>query len=218
MPDIFVQPGIEDEGQLLDERAKEGISSLENAHEKVGIFSAISRHPDNFSYENQDNDEEVLLFLRRHFITNLPWIIITVLAFAAPFLVSVIARATGTDLSFIPQPYMVVFGAFYYILIFAYAYINFLSWSFNISLVTTKRIVDIDFSEIVYHNVAVTKLELIEDIDYSQVGFIRTFFNYGDVFMQTAGEKPHFDFLRVPKPALVVDITEELIGKRGHHA
>ena len=154
------------------------------------------------------------LFLRRHFITNIPWIFISLVLSLVPPLLFILNIKIPILFFSVPENFLIVFIVFYYLVVFIYAFISFITWYYNISLVTQKRVVDIDFSDIVYHDVAMTKLNLIEDVNYTQTGFIRSFFNYGDVFVQTAGEKLHFDFLAVPNPANAVNITENLIGGR----
>ena len=42
-------------------------------------------------------------------------------------------------------------------------------------------------------------------------GVIRTIFNYGDVYIQTAAEVPTFQFLAVPKPDRVARVLQDLI-------
>ena len=228
MPDLFVasgQPKNKEESAApetfwpkanrpLDEDTAPKPNIIpQDIKQKVRIFSSFRKNPNDFVFENQDDDEEVLLFLRRHLVTNLPWVFITFIAVILPFFMFLVLKTFALYIPHLPTLYTTILTFFYYLLVFSYAYVNFLSWSFNISLITTKRIVDIDFSEIVYHNVAVTKLNLIEDIDYSQVGFLRTLFDFGDIYVQTAGELPRFDFMAVPKPSLAVNILEDLIGK-----
>jgi len=101
---------------------------------------------------------------------------------------------------------------FYYLIIFAFILVEFTLWYFNIGLVTNKRVVDLDVSGILFKELSETRLNLIEDVSYSQVGSIRTVFNYGDVVMQTAGSKPNFEFDRAPDPARVVRIIADMIG------
>lgn len=84
-------------------------------------------------------------------------------------------------------------------------------------LVTNQRIVDIDFENLVYKNVAETKLTLVQDVSYTQTGAIRTVFDYGDVLIQTAGTIDNFDLHAVPIPERIVNIVEDLIGKGGRH-
>ena len=79
-------------------------------------------------------------------------------------------------------------------------------------LVTNKRIIDLNVYGILSKQFSETKIDLIEDVSYSQVGSIRSVFNYGDVHMQTAGTLSNFEFDRAPEPARITKIIGELIG------
>ena len=180
-------------------------------------FASFSENPNGVHFEHQEKDEHILLFLRKHFITNLTWIISVIALLILPFIINILLPLTGFS-SIFPPPnnFFLIFILFYYLVIVTYGFIQFITWYYTISIVTQKRIVDIDFSDVVFHDVAVTKLNLIEDTNYTQIGFIHTLFNFGDVFVQTAGEKLHFDFLSVPNPTRVVNIIQNLLGKGGH--
>jgi len=209
MPDIFI-PENRPVNDTHDENAHLKLTKENHIH----ALSSFCQNPVGISFQNQEEDEEVLLFLRRHFITNIPWIFISLVLSLVPPLLFILNIKIPILFFSVPENFLIVFIVFYYLVVFIYAFISFITWYYNISLVTQKRVVDIDFSDIVYHDVAMTKLNLIEDVNYTQTGFIRSFFNYGDVFVQTAGEKLHFDFLAVPNPANAVNITENLIGGR----
>ena len=181
----------------------------------VGLLSSFCPNPHGVAFSSQEKDERILLYLRKHFVTNLPWTTLVLTLLTLPlvlFFLNIILVDIFTFLSF--QDYVFLISL-YYLVVLIYAFVEFITWFYNISLVTTKRIVDIDFSNLVYHNVAATKLELVEDVDYSQTGFIRSLFNYGDVFVQTAGGKVNFDFLAVPRPTRVEKIIIYLIGNKG---
>lgn len=181
-------------------------------------FATFCRNPDGVHFQNQEEDENILLFLRKHFITNVPWIFIAFFLSLIPFIFFSSAFRSFINTVFsLSDGLIFILIAFYYLIVFNYILINFITWFYNVSLVTNKRIVDIDFSDLVYHDVAVTRLTLVEDVNYTQVGFIRTLFNYGDAFVQTAGEQRHFDFLAVPSPSKAVDIIQTLIGRRREH-
>ena len=113
-----------------------------------------------------------------------------------------------------PQNYMLVITLFYYLLVTTFLFINFITWYFNLNIVTEKRLLDIEFQSVVYKNVAATKLTLVQDVSYSQIGVIRTIFNYGNVLVQTAGTIDNFIFEAVPRPEDAVHVIENLIGKR----
>lgn len=221
MADVFIAPKTKATEVGKTEVKINNVSFLPDFKDPdhISHLSSFLVKPYWVSFQNQDDDENVLLFLRPHIITNLPWFVLSIILFLIPpILTYIYPLLSGTifSITFLPERFTVILVLFYYLVVFDYFFISFLTWYFNISMVTQKRIVDIDYSDLVYHDVAVTKLDLIEDVNYTQTGFIRSFFNYGDVFVQTAGEKLHFDFLAVPKPAKAVDIIQNLIG--GNHA
>lgn len=181
------------------------------------MLSAFCTDPLGLSFAEQAPDEKILLFLRRHFITNLLWILIALVLLFTPILFFIFRselQLLGTIE--LPLRFVIIFIIFYYLAVFAYAFINFLSWFYNVFIVTQKRIVDIDYSNIVIHNVAFTKLSHVQDVNYDQVGFIHSLFNFGDVFAQTAGNEPSFDAHSVPKPRRAAHIIADLIGKETH--
>lgn len=183
----------------------------------VHFFNSFLQNPNNVVFRAQEKDEKILLFLRKHFITNLPWIFISSLLLIAPLLLSLVTSQLASTIFPVPQRFIVILILFYYLIVFTYILLSFINWFYNILIVTQKRIVDIDFSDVVYHDVAVTKLSLIEDVNYTQSGFIRSLFNYGDIFIHTAADKPNFEALGVPHPAKAIDIIQNLIGKEHVH-
>ena len=209
MPDIFVKP----------ENTKSETPLSANHSYNVRMLSAFCENPIGIAFAEQASDEKILLFLRRHFITNLLWILISVALLLIPMLF-LIFRSEFQFLGTInlPMRFTLILLSFYYLAVFAYAFINFLSWFYNVFIVTQKRIVDIDYSNIVVHNVAFTKLSHVQDVNYNQIGFIRSLFNYGDVFVQTAGNEPSFEALSVPQPRRAAHIIGDLIGKEAHKA
>ena len=182
---------------------------------QVHAFSSYFENPSKIKFTNKLNEEIMVLFLRRHFVTNTPWIL---KAFAMA-LVPVIFEFLGafglysTDFVNIAGKFIVYF--FYYFFIFSgYVLVNYMTWFYNISLVTNIRVVDIDFSDIVFENVAATKISQLEDVNYKQVGIFRSIFDFGDVFVQTAGASRNFEFLAVPHPENVIRIINSLLGRK----
>jgi hypothetical protein len=88
---------------------------------------------------------------------------------------------------------------------------GFINWFFNVYIVTNERIVDVDFINILYKQVSSTRLNLIQDVTVKTGGVVRAFFDYGDVFVQTAGTEANFDFHAVPHPQQVAHEIEKLM-------
>lgn len=226
MPDIFVgnpaHPNTEaektSEAKPVEEstQTKPHITPQKGKHIHSHLISAYCDHPQAVKVADLQDDEEILLYLRRHFVTNVPWIIRAIgSALVFPFLFYI--NSFGIiDISFIPYNFIIFATILYYQIVFSYMFVKYLSWYYNISLVTNKRIIDIDFSSLIYENVAATKLSQLEDVSYSQIGIIRSIFDYGDVTLQTAGTVSGFDFLAVPHPEKIIKTINNLIGKTKH--
>lgn len=176
----------------------------------IGFFSAFCENPQNVSFDTQEPDEHILLFLRKSFWLNFPWIVMTFILLILP---SIVYLLRGNLIGFLPPFRAIVLGLmFYYILIAIYAFINFITWYYNAALITDKRVVDIDFHQLVFKNIAETKLSLVQDVSYNQIGVLPNILGYGYVLIQTAGTLDNFEFYGLPQPARVVEIVEDLIG------
>lgn len=213
MPDIFISP---------DEQIHEGtpspIPSTEpkTETERMAIpghthhrMSAFSLYPEDVDFETKESDEKIILLLRQHPIVNVKWILVTILLFLVPG----IARAFGVFSAF-PTGFDLVITLAWYLFTMAYALESFLSWYFNVYFVTTLRVVDVDFYNLIYKQVSDANISKIQDVTYNMGGVTRTVFNYGNVFIQTAAEVSEFDFLAVPNPDKVAKIIEDLMTKK----
>lgn len=162
--------------------------------------------PANINFETRDSEEKVVLLIRRHPITNFSWITVFLLMLIAPGILG-----SFPILDFMPDRFQFIAVLGWYMITTAYFLENFLMWFFNVNVITDERIVDIDFSNLLYKKVADAKLDKIQDVAYKTGGAIRTVFNYGDVLIQTASEVPNFEFAAVPKPDQIAKILQELI-------
>jgi len=175
------------------------------------ILASFHENPEGVHFANQDSDEEVLLFLRRHYITNLSWQIATIVFIMLPL----IALATIPYLNItlpivIPPNYIIVLVLFYYLIVFGYAFVSFIVWFYNVGIISNHRVIDIDVNGISSKDIAATDLKDIIDISYKQSGIQQNLFDFGDVVMETEAEKPNFEFLSVPHPSRVVDLISKL--------
>ena len=164
----------------------------DNKH-KLKFYSSLCVKPSGVRFENQEFDEEIVLLVRRDFITNVPWILASLILIFIPPLISIFSDFFAPFIQISLETQLVVI-LFYYLTIFGFIIIEFTIWYFNVGLITNKRIIDLDVSGILYKHMSETRLNLIEDVSYAQVGSIRSIFNYGDVLMQTAGTLTNFEF------------------------
>lgn len=176
-------------------------------------MSSFMVNPIGITFETQTEGETIILFLRKHWITNLHWIVIgTILILLPPFLFPALFFTGIIPLGVTGQLVIFLILA-WYLLTFSYLLGNFLIWYFTVSIVTEERVVDIDFINLLYKRFSETRISKIEDVTMKTSGFIQSFFDYGDVYVQTAGAEVEFEFLAVPHPHKVVRTINQLMGK-----
>lgn len=174
---------------------------------------SLIKNPKNVKFYGEDDDEYIILLLRKHPITNFGPIIVGMLLFFLPFLLGFGLSSVNFSLSSILAPkiiFMVL--CFWYLFFVGFIFMRALNWYFNVYIVTNKKIVDVDFHRLLHRNISQASLRNIEDITNTMSGMFSILFNYGDVIIQTAGETREFDFLFVPNPSLVQDIIADMVA------
>ena len=168
------------------------------------VLSSFLIRPVGVTFETQEAQEEILLLLRRHLVTNFVWVVFSIFLGLIP----VAALPAIMVFGILPPEkvagYYIVMPLLWYLGVFGYAFTNFLNWYYNVYIVTNKRVVDVDWRGLLYKEFASATLDKIQDVSYKQGGIIDSFFNFGTVFVQTAGTEPNLEFELVASPDQVV--------------
>jgi len=215
MPDVFV---AEEKKETKEKTPPKTLSVLEilRSGKKPLIPSGLDGHsqsafasfnffPEIVKFAAKDPSERMVLFIRKHPITNLGWILLTIVLLFVPSLLDFFPI-----LNFLPDRFQLIIVAMWYTGIVAYAFERFLDWFFNCGIVTDETVYDVDFTNLIYREISETDIDHIQDVTVRMGGVVRTMFNYGDVFIQTAGEVPRIEFEAVPHPDRVAKILREL--------
>lgn len=199
-----VEPGADSKSSasLTDQELKERSGS--------SILAAFDAFPRDITFSDKEEDENIILLLRAHIVTNLPWLVITAGLLLFPLLILPLIRASGASLPFGTTVALVLF---WYLGTFTYAFINSLYWYFNVYILTDERVVDVDWLSIIYRKVSSAQISHVEDVSASQGGVFAGVFDYGNVQIQTAAEEENFEFVAVPHPQLVAKKISELMEK-----
>lgn len=185
------------------------------ANNKPHFFSSFCYYPTGVKFQDQEPGERVILLIRKHFITNFPWIF-------GLFILGILPPALFIIGPLFFPPIIFSFGIllistlFYYLILFTFTVVYFTLWYFNVGLVTNKRIIDVDVHNILVRVLSEARLNAVQDVTVTQIGGIRSFFNYGDVDVQTEALKQNIEFYQVPKPNTIRTIIGNLIvNKKG---
>ncbi|HAU98737.1 MAG: hypothetical protein UX04_C0002G0093 [Microgenomates group bacterium GW2011_GWF2_45_18] len=170
-------------------------------------FASYAPLPVGLSFESQQENEHVLLFLRQHPIVNVPWMLISIGMFFAPFLIEAVIPFVQQ----IPARYFFVLTLSWYLLTLGYIFERFLMWLFNSFIITDERMIDIDFYSLVYKQMDYAKLDKIQDISTQTGGVLFSLLDVGNILVQTASEVPIFVFDNISHPSLVVKLLNELV-------
>jgi len=123
----------------------------------------------------------------------------------APILLSFI------DVNIFPERFITATVILWYLLTLGIGINSFLSWFYNLSIITDERIIDVDFVNLIYKNVSAAKIDKVEDVTVKTSGAIRNILDYGTVNIQTAAEKTEFEFTDVPHPQQIAKLINELM-------
>jgi len=230
MPDIFVAKNNTDKdtpslrkgvflnskGASLQEKVGMGLRYETVAERllgerKQGRIKTFHILPGKIRFENQEQREKIILLLRQHWVTQLKWIIMGIIGIGVPAIFALVPI-----LDFLPANYQLMALVLWYLLLIAYIFENFISWFYQVFIITDERIIDINFTNLIYKELSEAKIDNIEDVTYRQGGVLRAAFNFGDVVMQTAGREREFMIEGVPEPNRVVKIMNELKLEEEH--
>lgn len=168
-------------------------------------LASYNLYPDKIKFVNEDPEEKVVLLLRRHPITNLGWVTFSFVMIILPAFISVFPFFDG-----FPSQYQLIAFSIWYLLVTAFILEKFLSWFFNVNIVTDERIIDVDFPNLINREISDANIDQIQDVTVEVSGGFRTYFGFGDVLIQTASQIPKVEFESVPNPDKVAKVLREL--------
>lgn len=177
------------------------IQKLSDENTDRGILRVF---PKDVSFHGQDTDEDIVLVVRSHWITWIPGFFFSLCILIAPFLIIALFK----DLSVSFSAGLVIMGI---VLSTTGVFNTMYKWFYSVNIITTQRIIDVDFVNAFMHKFSEAQLEKIEDISHEHIGFVGSIFDVGNVYIQTAGSKAEFEFDNIPRPRDVQDTLNDLL-------
>jgi len=178
---------------------------------KFSFFPALFQSPRKIKFDKQEENEVIELFLRQHPVVNIFWVVTSLLLLILPPILLQVDLLLSLDyISRVPTSIFLGGLMVYYLLLLAYAFEQFLSWYFNVYIVTNMHIVDINFYSLLSKEVVEISLSDIEVISHNVAGVFGSLFHYGNVEIETAAETKRILFEKVPRPDIVTDRVQDL--------
>jgi hypothetical protein len=153
-------------------------------------------------------DEKIVSVIRRHWISFLTTIVITVILIIVFFIGSVIVyggmKDSGVPIDQIGSLPLVsdnlakaaylVFGPIYLLAVLGFFYISWLDYYLDVFVLTNKRILRLEQLVLFGQKVSETSYQHVQDVSSQVKGFLQTMLNIGTLFVETAGENENFSF------------------------
>lgn len=175
-------------------------------------FAMFAPNPTGVYFENQESGEKIILLLRAHIVTLVPSVLLVFFLLLAPLFAPGVLNFLQIDIGGVLSgagTFLILLT--WYLFTFGVALYRFIFWYFNVYILTNERVVDIDFRGILHKETSFAKLNQIQDVSPKVIGFFGTFFHFGNVFIQTAAERPEFEFHHVERPEIVAqEILEQV--------
>ncbi|HSD11997.1 MAG TPA: PH domain-containing protein, partial [Patescibacteria group bacterium] len=105
-------------------------------------------------------------------------------------------------------PILVLMTSAYYLMLWVFFITKFIDYYLDVYLVTSDRVLDVSQQGMFSRTVAELDLARVQDVTSEVKGVLRSLLNFGNVYIQTAGEKENFVFEDVSHPD---DIRKRLL-------
>lgn len=142
-----------------------------------------------------EQDERLIMTLRKHWLVFLIQSFGFILAALIPFIVMgifdarIFAYLASNGLASAPANALVMFAVCAWemiiLCVFAVATTNYF---LDIVFVTNRRIIDLDQKGLFARDIAIMPIDQMQDIKIEVLGILATFFNFGNLYIQTAGK------------------------------
>ncbi len=98
----------------------------------------------------------------------------------------------------------------FFIFVWIFTFFTWIDYYFDIWIITSEKVINVEQKGMFIRCVSEVKFEKIQDVTVQVTGMIPTLLNYGDVYIQTAGEVERFIFRQVAEPYKLKDTIMEL--------
>ena len=157
-------------------------------------------------------DEQLVYFLRRHPVTLLGIAFGMIVLLIAPF--AIVWYFAQFQSAFLADPVMfpllALGGSAFFLFAWLFLFQNFLDYYLDMWIVTNRRVLSVEQTGLFSRTVSELRMYRIQDVTATVTGALHTLLDYGDVEIETAGEKMRFNFEDVPNPNRVAKTILEL--------
>ena len=163
-------------------------------------------------FPSQKPEEKIFLLLRRHWFTYVAFLVIAAVM-SIPLFALLVYWLINPQVFTPALINLAILGSSaYFLFIVALLFFGFIDYYLDVYIVTNERIVDIEQNGFFKRKISELHLHQVQDVNAQVKGLFATIMHYGDIYIQTAGERENFIFNSVPNPYRISKIIVDLHG------
>lgn len=171
--------------------------------------ASFKSFPNGEKFHGMEDGENIVLIIRSHWVVYFPQILVVALIWILPWVLLALVPDVFKNVPLFLSLLITVLAIGVSIIVDA-----FLKWFYNVSIITDQRVIDLDYPNVMSHTMSEAQLEKIEDVTHKQSGALGSVFDFGTVYVQTAGTNQNIEFQNVPRPRDVQDILVDLLESK----
>ena len=171
------------------------------------------------TFINQQTVAEEPRILRRHILDLLlpfVWSVLMLVPLALATLILNISGITSDPLGILGTW---LFSGIYIVFVVSFFTTEWIFWYQDAWIITHDRLIDIQIVSLFNRRMSQLSFTQVQDVRVEIQGYLQNIFNYGTVYVQSAGRQGFFELHSIPRPsAIASEISDKSLVSRGDTA
>ena len=185
------------------------------------IEEEVDANDQAFLYLNLHADEQILFVVRHHWAGFLAAIGLFLAMFVFPLLIIFVGKLIAANQFSQYYSFLVMGLSGYYLFLLTFLFGSWLDFYYDVIFITGERILNVNQKGLLAREISELRLEQVQNVSAQMEGFLRSYFNYGNLIIETAGkgtsEDPaqhglqgYFNINDIPDPNRIARVILEL--------
>lgn len=168
-------------------------------------------------FPTQTKQERVFLLIRKHWFVYMPFGLLFILMILPVVAVMVYWSFNFETITTLNGNIIIVGASAYLLSLLGVQLFGFVDYYLDVDIVTDRRLIDIDQNGLFKRKISELYLHQVQDVEAKVEGIAATLLHFGDVYIQTAGERENFIFRSIPHPYTVAKQIVNLHEQQYQH-
>jgi hypothetical protein len=163
-----------------------------------------------------EEGEELVIKVHRHWLFIVMRVVMLSVLLITPSVIIQLVEGIGIlDFGAVNGATRVALWSLWGLVLWAMFWQFWTTYYMDIWVVTNRRIIDIDYQRLFDRNIAILRLDRVQDVATHVKGVVGTLLRYGSVTVQTAGSDKEFVIDQIANPEALRDIISKFAGDAG---